>query len=69
MRLPADLDYREVSGLSIEVQQKLNQARPETLGLASRLSGMTPAAVSLLLIHLRKGVLKKALKLEKDALA
>ncbi len=69
LRLPADLDYREVSGLSIEVQQKLNQARPETLGLASRLSGMTPAAVSLLLIHLRKGVLKKALKLEKDALA
>lgn len=69
LRLPADLDYREVSGLSIEVQQKLNQARPETLGLASRLSGMTPAAVSLLLIHLRKGVLKQALKLEKDALA
>ncbi|MCE1162119.1 MAG: tRNA uridine-5-carboxymethylaminomethyl(34) synthesis enzyme MnmG [Thiomonas sp.] len=69
LRLPADLDYREVSGLSIEVQQKLNQARPETLGLASRLSGMTPAAVSLLLIHLRKGVLKQALKLEKDAVA
>ena len=69
LRLPADLDYREVSGLSIEVQQRLNQARPETLGVASRLSGMTPAAVSLLLIHLRKGVLKQALKLEKDAVA
>jgi len=39
LRLPADLNYREVSGLSIEVQQKLNQVRPETLGLASRLSG------------------------------
>jgi tRNA uridine 5-carboxymethylaminomethyl modification enzyme len=69
LRLPVDLNYREVSGLSIEVQQKLNQARPETLGLASRLSGMTPAAVSLLLIHLRKGVLKQALQLEKDAAA
>ncbi len=69
LRLPANLNYREVSGLSVEVQQKLNQARPETLGLASRLSGMTPAAVSLLLIHLRKGVLKQALRLEKDAAA
>ncbi len=69
MRLPSDLDYRDVAGLSIEVQQKLNQARPETLGLASRLSGMTPAAVSLLLIHLRKGVLKQALRSERDAMA
>ena len=69
LRLPADLDYREVAGLSIEVQQKLNQARPATLGLASRLSGMTPAAVSLLLVHLRKGVLKRALQVEKDIAA
>lgn len=69
LRLPTDLNYREVTGLSIEVQQKLNQARPATLGLASRLPGVTPAAVSLLLIHLRKGVLKQALRQEKDAAA
>jgi tRNA uridine 5-carboxymethylaminomethyl modification enzyme len=56
--LPADLDYRAVYGLSIEVQQKLNQHRPETLGQASRIQGVTPAAVSLLLVHLKK--LRKA---------
>ena len=54
-RLPADLDYRRVHGLSIEVQQKLNQHRPETLGQAARISGMTPAAISLLLVHLKRG--------------
>ena len=53
--LPADLDYRSVRGLSIEVQQKLNQHRPETLGQAARVSGITPAAISLLLVHLRRG--------------
>lgn len=52
--LPPDLDFREVHGLSIEVQQKLNQYRPETLGQASRLQGVTPAAISLLLVHLKK---------------
>jgi tRNA uridine 5-carboxymethylaminomethyl modification enzyme len=52
--LPADLDYATVRGLSIEVQQKLNRARPETLGQAGRLSGVTPAALSLLLVHLKK---------------
>jgi hypothetical protein len=50
MALPNDLDYREVRGLSIEVQQKLNQHRPETIGQASRVSGITPAAISLLLV-------------------
>jgi len=55
LRLPDDLDYLQVSALSIEVRQKLNMHRPETLGQASRLSGVTPAAVSLLLIHLKKG--------------
>jgi tRNA uridine 5-carboxymethylaminomethyl modification enzyme len=45
-----------VRGLSIEVQQKLNQHRPETLGQASRISGVTPAAISLLLVHLKRGV-------------
>ena len=55
-RLPADIDYRQVHGLSKEVQQKLNQQKPETIGQASRISGMTPAAISLLLVHLKKGL-------------
>ena len=54
-RLPADIDYRTVRGLSIEVQQKLNQHRPETLGQAARVSGVTPAAISILLVHLKRG--------------
>ena len=54
-RLPTDLDYCGVHGLSIEVQQKLNQHRPETLGQAARMSGVTPAAISLLLVHLKRG--------------
>jgi tRNA uridine 5-carboxymethylaminomethyl modification enzyme len=54
-RLPADLDYREVRGLSAEVQQKLSRHRPETLGQAARISGVTPAAISLLLVHLKRG--------------
>jgi len=53
-RLPEDFDYTEVRGLGIEVGQKLNQHRPETLGQASRISGVTPAAISLLLVHLKK---------------
>lgn len=53
-RLPADFDYAEVRGLGFEVSQKLNQHRPETLGQASRISGVTPAAISLLLVHLKK---------------
>ncbi|MEO8406857.1 MAG: tRNA uridine-5-carboxymethylaminomethyl(34) synthesis enzyme MnmG [Oxalobacteraceae bacterium] len=52
--LPAEFDYLEVNGLSIEVKQKLNLQRPETLGQASRISGITPAAMSLLLVHLKK---------------
>ncbi len=58
MRLPADLDYMQVSALSIEARQKLAKHRPETLGQASRISGITPATISLLLIHLKKGGLK-----------
>ncbi len=54
MVLRADLDYCEVHGLSLEVQQKLNQHKPATLGQASRMSGITPAAVSLLLVHLKR---------------
>ncbi len=56
LALPGDLDYRTVRGLSIEVQQRLNQHRPETLGQASRMSGITPAAISLLLVHLKRGI-------------
>jgi len=56
MALPCDLDYQSVRGLSIEVQQKLNQHKPETIGQASRISGITPAAISLLLVHLKRGV-------------
>ena len=52
--LPADLDYAEVRGLSIEVRQKLAQQRPETIGQAARISGVTPAAISLLLVHLKR---------------
>ncbi len=55
-RLPQNLDYRTVHGLSIEVQQKLNQHKPETVGQASRIQGMTPAAISLLLVHLKRGL-------------
>jgi tRNA uridine 5-carboxymethylaminomethyl modification enzyme len=62
LRLPADLDYTQVRGLSIEVQQKLDRARPETLGQASRISGITPAAISVLLVHLKRisAVLQKS---------
>lgn len=53
--LPTKMDYRVVRGLSIEAQQKLNQHQPETMGQAARISGMTPAAISLLLVHLKRG--------------
>ena len=59
-RLPIDLDYAEVRGLSHEVRQKLIDVRPTTIGQASRISGMTPVAVSLLLVHLKKRHLKSA---------
>ena len=52
--LPADLDYAAVPGLSFEVRQRLAQSRPQTLGQASRLQGITPAAISLLLVHLKR---------------
>jgi tRNA uridine 5-carboxymethylaminomethyl modification enzyme len=53
-RLPQDMDYSTISGLSREIQHKLGEARPQTLGQASRIPGVTPAAISLLLIHLKK---------------
>jgi tRNA uridine 5-carboxymethylaminomethyl modification enzyme len=55
LALPPDFDYCGVRGLSVEVQQKLNRHRPQTIGQASRISGVTPAAISLLLVHLKRG--------------
>src|SRR5450432_1136127 len=57
LRIPADIDYLGVRGLSKEVQQKLTQHRPETLGQAARIQGVTPAAISLLLVHLKRRAL------------
>jgi len=54
LKMPTDFDYLEVNGLSIEVKQKLNAQKPETLGQCGRISGVTPAALSLLLVHLKK---------------
>jgi tRNA uridine 5-carboxymethylaminomethyl modification enzyme len=54
LRLPKELDYMQVSALSIEARQKLEKNKPETLGQASRISGITPATISLLLIHLKR---------------
>ncbi|GGC11112.1 tRNA uridine 5-carboxymethylaminomethyl modification enzyme MnmG [Oxalicibacterium flavum] len=69
LKLPAEFDYMEVKGLSIEVRQKLNKQRPETLGQASRISGVTPAAISLLLVHLKKGGFKEFLAAQSEAAA
>ncbi|MCC6916604.1 tRNA uridine-5-carboxymethylaminomethyl(34) synthesis enzyme MnmG [Nitrosomonas sp.] len=65
MVLPKNLDYRAVRGLSNEVTQKLNQHQPETVGQAARISGITPAAISLLLVHLKRGMAHQAVKQEK----
>jgi tRNA uridine 5-carboxymethylaminomethyl modification enzyme len=54
LRIPADLDYDDVRGLSTEARQKLAKGQPETVGQAARISGMTPAAISLLLVHLKR---------------
>lgn len=60
LSLPEDLDYSQVSGLSNEVRSKLEQIRPTNIGQAGRISGMTPAAISLLLVHLKKRELKRS---------
>ncbi|MBN1683955.1 MAG: tRNA uridine-5-carboxymethylaminomethyl(34) synthesis enzyme MnmG [Gammaproteobacteria bacterium] len=54
-KIPEDMDYDKMLGLSIEVRQKLKAARPQTIGIASRISGVTPAAISVLLVYLKKG--------------
>ena len=59
-RLPDDIDYRAIGGLSNEIQQKLIRHRPETIGQASRIQGVTPAAISILLVHLKRGALAAA---------
>jgi len=58
--LPLDMDYKNVRGLSNEVREKLEHARPGNLGQAARISGVTPAAVSLLLVHLKRSGLSEA---------
>ncbi len=60
LKLPPELDYLQVAALSFEARQKLAKHRPETLGLASRISGVTPATISLLLVHLKKNLWKGA---------
>ncbi len=63
-KLPADLDYREIHGLPIEAQQKLNAHKPETIGQASRISGITPAAISLLLVYIKRKSRIKSVNLD-----
>ena len=55
LRFPADIDYSRFTGLSMEVRQRLQKARPETLGQAARLQGITPAAISVLLVYAKRG--------------
>jgi tRNA uridine 5-carboxymethylaminomethyl modification enzyme len=64
LKLPAELDYLQVTALSIEARQTLQKHRPETLGQASRISGITPASISLLMIHLKKGGFKGFAKVQ-----
>jgi tRNA uridine 5-carboxymethylaminomethyl modification enzyme len=67
LKLPDDLDYAQVTALSFEVRQKLERHRPETLGQASRISGVTPAAISLLLVHVKKGRFKGFARVQGEA--
>ena len=59
-RIPETIDYVRIGGLSNEIQQKLLRHRPQTIGQASRIQGMTPAAISILLVHLKRGELDAA---------
>lgn len=69
LKLPPELDYMQIKALSMEVRQKLNRNKPETLGQASRIAGVTPAAISLLLVHLKKGGFKDFLGVPTSAAA
>jgi tRNA uridine 5-carboxymethylaminomethyl modification enzyme len=68
LKLPAKLDYLQVTSLSIEARQKLAKHRPETLGMASRISGITPATISLLLIYLKRGGFKEFMAVKPESL-
>ena len=68
-KLPNDLDYREIHGLPIEAQQKLNAQKPETIGQAGRISGITPAAISLLLVYLKRKSRSKQIDVNSTDLA
>jgi tRNA uridine 5-carboxymethylaminomethyl modification enzyme len=68
-RLPESIDYADVRGLSFEARQKLTQHRPETIGQASRISGITPAAISLLMVHLKRGLGRRGRSADNDASA
>jgi tRNA uridine 5-carboxymethylaminomethyl modification enzyme len=68
LKLPAKLDYLQVTSLSIEARQKLAKHRPETLGMASRISGITPASISLLLIYLKRGGFKEFMAVKPEPL-
>jgi tRNA uridine 5-carboxymethylaminomethyl modification enzyme len=68
-RLPEGLDYAQVRGLSHEVRQRLGEHRPATIGIASRIPGVTPAAISLLLIHLKRGDLARSARLTRRSAA
>ena len=66
LKLPMDLDYLQVTALSFEARQTLTKHRPETLGLASRISGITPATMSLLLVHLKKNLWKNTVPIKPE---
>ena len=69
MKIPEDMDYADVHGLSIEVQQKLAQHKPQTIGQAGRVSGVTPVAVSLLLVYLKRKNRAKSIKADGEKVA
>jgi tRNA uridine 5-carboxymethylaminomethyl modification enzyme len=58
-KIPDDIDYKNISGLSNEVVEKLTQSKPETIGSASQIEGVTPAAINLILINIKKIEIKK----------
>ncbi len=69
MKIPEDMDYADVHGLSIEVQQKLAQHQPQTIGQAGRVSGVTPVAVSLLLVYLKRKTRAKSINADSEKVA
>jgi tRNA uridine 5-carboxymethylaminomethyl modification enzyme len=68
-KLPEDMDYSQVHGLSIEVRQKLTQHKPQTVGQASRISGVTPVAITLILVYLKRKTRAKKIDLDGEQVA